>query len=169
MAVRSAISRCRAAALASSRLATLAQAISSTKPTAPHSTRSAGRRSPTICSEIGVRRTEKPLSVCGKSFARRWQMASSSALAAAMPMPGRSRPMVTKKRLVRSARMSTGSACGSQASGSSAKPKACGTSVPRGKAKRGGMTPTTVSGMPLSRILVPRTRGSAPKRRCHQW
>ncbi len=50
IAVRIAISRCRAVARASSRLARLAQAISSTKPTAPMSTSSAGRILPTTCS-----------------------------------------------------------------------------------------------------------------------
>ncbi len=52
-AVRTAISRSRAVARASSRLATLAQPIRSTKPTAPSRIRSAGRTSPTTCSASG--------------------------------------------------------------------------------------------------------------------
>ncbi len=53
-AVRTAISFERAAARASNRLATLAQAMSSTNPTAPSSTSSAGRTSPTARWASGV-------------------------------------------------------------------------------------------------------------------
>ncbi len=59
-AARTTISRPRAEARASSRLATLAQAMSRTKPTAPSRTKSVCRVSPTMASCRGVRRT--PLS-----------------------------------------------------------------------------------------------------------
>ena len=52
-AMRTAISRCRPAARASSRLATLAQAMSRTKTTAPSSSIKAGRRSPTNAASSG--------------------------------------------------------------------------------------------------------------------
>ena len=54
MAARTAISFCRARARESSRLATLAHAMSSTKPTAATSTTSERRTSPTTCSPSGT-------------------------------------------------------------------------------------------------------------------
>jgi hypothetical protein len=51
--VRTAISFCRASARASSRFATLAQAISSTSPTAPMSSHIFGRTLPTRSSSSG--------------------------------------------------------------------------------------------------------------------
>jgi len=59
-AVRSAISLRRDAARASSRLATLAQAMSSTTPTAPSNTNSARPVSPTISSRSRRTTVEKP-------------------------------------------------------------------------------------------------------------
>ena len=53
-ALRSAISRWREAARASMRLATLAQAISSTSPTAPSNSSSLGRVSPTTAWSMGT-------------------------------------------------------------------------------------------------------------------
>jgi hypothetical protein len=55
IATRTAISFWRDAARARSRFVTLAQAISSTSPTAAHSTTSAGWMPPRICSTIGCR------------------------------------------------------------------------------------------------------------------
>ena len=59
---RTEISRCRAEALASSRLAALAQAISSTMPTAPSRTRSNRRLDPTISLSSGMTSTFQPRS-----------------------------------------------------------------------------------------------------------
>ena len=60
MAARTAISFCREAARASNRLATLAQAISRTRPTAPSRISRAGRTSSTMNSRIGITATLSP-------------------------------------------------------------------------------------------------------------
>ncbi len=60
IAVRMAISRPRVVPRASSRLATLAQPISSTHPTAPSRISSAGRTLPTIRSVSGTASTRQP-------------------------------------------------------------------------------------------------------------
>ena len=59
-AARTAISCCRASARDSSRLATFAHAISSTKPTAPSSISSDRRTSPTTCSCSGTMLNVRP-------------------------------------------------------------------------------------------------------------
>ena len=59
MAVRTAISRWRASERASSRLATLAQAMSSTKATATISMSSAGRKLPTSSTSSGLTSTPR--------------------------------------------------------------------------------------------------------------
>ena len=76
-AVLMAISFSRDAARDNKRLATLAQAISSTSPTAPNSFSNVGRVSPTTCSCTGVRLTSKFAFVSGCSSLSRPAMVSN--------------------------------------------------------------------------------------------
>jgi hypothetical protein len=96
--------------------------MSSTNPTATHSTSSAGRTLLTICSPIGTSRTLQPRSESACCSARRRQMARSSAVAAATPVPGRRRPMAIALWLPRSWRTLSGSAIGTHISGSAVNP-----------------------------------------------
>ena len=92
-AARTASSRVRAVARASRRLATLAQQMSSTKPTTPRNSIDVTLRSlPIIVSCIGSSRTLRPALVCGNSRERPSATACRSDCAAAMPTPGWSRP-----------------------------------------------------------------------------
>ncbi len=92
-AVLMAISFRRDKVLASTRLATLAQAISRTKTTAPNNTSSAGRMSPTNCSRNGTTVAPHPLSSSGYCCSRRCEMLPSSALAWRISTPDLSRAM----------------------------------------------------------------------------
>ena len=92
-AARTASSRVRALARASSRLATLAQQISSTNPTTPRNSIDVSLRSlPIIESCIGSSRTPRPLLVCGNSRRGRSATADRSACAAPMATSGFIRP-----------------------------------------------------------------------------
>ena len=91
-AARTTISRPRAEARASSRLATLAQAMSRTKATAPSRTKSVCRVSPTMASCRGVRRTPLSALLRGYSAESRAAMPVISARAWASETPGASRP-----------------------------------------------------------------------------
>ena len=82
-------SRCRTDARTSSRFATLAQAMSSTNPTAVSSASSAGRTEPTSCSRSEITRTVQPAFDRGASRAMSAAIAARSASAAP---PWRSRP-----------------------------------------------------------------------------
>ena len=81
---RIAVSRRRDVARASSRFDTFAHAISSTRPTAPTSTSSAGFVSPTTASCTPASRTRQPLFVSGYAASSCALSASTSACAAAM-------------------------------------------------------------------------------------
>ena len=96
-ASRNAISFSRAAARASSKLATFAQAIRRTKPTAPSRMSNAGLMSPTISSCNGV--TVAPIRVLdlGYCFARRAAIVSISAWACLRPTPGFIRAITSRK------------------------------------------------------------------------
>ena len=88
-AVRIATSFCRAAARASSRFATLAQAIRRTKPTAPRSTNSAGRIVLVDTSPSGTSLSvQSGLNWFGNSFLRSSANAVMSRVACSVVMPG---------------------------------------------------------------------------------
>ena len=94
-AVRTAISFCRPVARVSSRLATLAHAISSTSVTDPSTTSTASRTSPTTDSTSGTTSMVKVRSRL--SFSRmRPAMAATSAFACAIVTPGFRRAMTLK-------------------------------------------------------------------------
>jgi hypothetical protein len=153
-AVRTATPFWRAADRASNMCATLAHAMSSTKPAAPSSTSSVGRTSPTTLSLSGV--TVTPPLVPGNSRSSRAVMVAISARACASVTPGASR---AKTRSVLSPRSVARSA-----SGSGAHSSAC-------VAQKGanwnsfGITPITAYGSPSSATMRPTTDGSAPKLR----
>ena len=92
MASRTLTSRSRVAARDSMRLATLAQPISSTAPTAASMIQSAVRSDlPTTCSGSGTR--FRPYAACvGSCSAMRFQVAAASARARSSVMSGASRP-----------------------------------------------------------------------------
>ncbi len=87
-ATRSANSRRRATERAKSRLATLAEATSRTKPTAPSSMKSAGRMLPKTSSSRDETLAPRSAFVSGCCSARRAAMASISACACASVTPG---------------------------------------------------------------------------------
>ena len=91
-AMRTAISLCRVAVRAVVRLATLAQAIRRTKPTAPNKIRSGRRVSPTTCSRRPTRPTPQPLS-SGACCTMRCAIVSISACACDRLTPGFIRAM----------------------------------------------------------------------------
>src|SRR5258708_4055869 len=91
--VRMAISFFRARVLASTRLATLAHAMRSTKATAPNKTSSAGRTSPTSCSRKGRSVAPQPLLSSGYCCSRRAEIALRSSLACATLTSGLRRPI----------------------------------------------------------------------------
>ncbi len=92
-AVRIAISLRRAKVFAKTRFATFAHAISKTKATAPKSTSSAGRMSPTSCSRKGIAVAPQPLSSAGYCCSSLVEIAPSSDLACSIATPGFRRPM----------------------------------------------------------------------------
>ena len=132
-AVRSAISSRREAARASSMWLTLAQAISSTKPTAPRSTSRAGRMSPTTFSRS--ERTCMSWLVPGNSRSSRLVMVAISAWACSRVTPGFNRANTRSEPPSRSARR---------------EPRARGAQSPAFVAQKGanlksrGITPITV-------------------------
>ena len=90
---RTASSRTRTVARASSRLATLAQQMRSTNPTTPRNSIDVSRRSlPTIESCIFSSATPRPLLVWANSRASPSAAAARSALAASIEIPGFNRP-----------------------------------------------------------------------------
>ena len=99
-APRIASSFCREAARVNSRLATLAQAISNTKQTAPSKISRGRVTSPTISSCIGTSRTPSP------SFAGYWRSSraaipSMSDCAVPRVTPARKRPMIVSQNVPR--------------------------------------------------------------------
>jgi hypothetical protein len=92
-AVRMTKSRCRALVRTSNKLATLAQAISNTKPTAPNKTNKAGRTGPTSWSRNGITATPMSRFVTGYCAPRRAAIDCISSFACATVRPGFRRPM----------------------------------------------------------------------------
>jgi len=146
---------CRAVERASRRLATLAQAISSTSKHAAarmaigHATM---LDAPSCALQIGTIRALIPWLVFGKARARRAATVAASAFASEMLTPGLSLTMASKCRASRS--RSRSSLIGTQRS--SATP---GKSPPNS----GGATPTMVTGYRLIGTVRPRTDLSAWK------
>ena len=91
-ALRTAISRTRAAPRASSRFETLPQAMSRTKPTAPSRTSRSSRAPPTIPSISGVARSSRSASSFGNRWRRLAAIAASCWSACCIDTPSRSRP-----------------------------------------------------------------------------
>ncbi len=177
---RTAISRRRAAARASSMLATLAQAMRRIRPTAAMSKAAAGVSMP---STMGWNRTERAgsnealrsLSMSGYSWASRATAVSTCALASSTVRPGARRPVTNSQRLPRcSRRVFPGegpcdwmplkfsfSTIMSGVQNSGARPGI----VPVNSA---GATPTMVYSTPLSSTRCPSTLGLPASRRCQK-
>ena len=119
---------------ASMRFDTLAQAMSSTSPTAPSSTHNVRPTAPTTCSCAGTSRTPHPALVSGCCRASSCAIVSSSDCAFASVAPGASRPMT---RYIRCGRVS--SAPASSVSGDHISTSRS----PGGNWNPLGMTPTT--------------------------
>ncbi len=97
-ALRSAISFLRSVARASRRLATFAQAMRSTRATAPWSATRLGRTSSTTMSPSGTTPTPRPAFVLGNSFSMRLAITARSDSAWDGLTPGRSRPIANRLR-----------------------------------------------------------------------
>ncbi len=153
-AARTAISLRRPRARVKRRLPTLAQAISSTRPTAASSIRSVGRTSPTIRSWSETTVPPQPAFSCGYSCSSRLEITSSSLLAAARSAPGASRATDCRLWFSRTARSASLSPRGTQIS--------LATGNHEARPKSAGMTPTIVYGSPFSCRDRPRTSAAAP-------
>ena len=150
-----AISRRRAVALASSRFATLAHAMSSTSATPASIATMNGRGPrPKTDSAGSARSTQSRLS---------GHVAASRAPNCAKPAPAW--PALTP-----SARRAITSSSRDRRDAASASPSCNGAHncAALGKAKSGGMTPMTSAGAPLIVTVRPTSDESAPNRRCHR-
>ena len=152
-AVRIAISPLRAVARASSRLATLPQAMSSTSPTAPRSTMSVRPTSPTTTWRYGTSRSLH-VSFSGYVCSSCRAMPSSSRCACPTVTPGARRPRPRRKWKRRTDVSSVPNGIGRH------------TCTLIMRSRSGGRTPMTVCGRPSMETLVPRTPGLPPKRCC---
>ena len=153
---RTAISRVRAAARASSRLATFAQHRSSTKPTTPSRNIDVVAKSlPTMPARTGSTITPVPLFASGYACASRSAMTFSSACAASIVTPGFSRATTSKARAARNVGMSGNW------------PDSVQISAGRENCTLSATTPTTVYGWPFSRTRRPTIEGSLLNRRRH--
>ena len=158
-ASRTAISRPRVEARASSRFAMLAHAISITNATAPSSRSRPGLMSPTTseCSVATVKRTSRFHS--GYCAARRAARSLAAAADCSSERPGSSRAIdcrITAPRdgFARSSRRGRHN---------------CASATRPGR-KLAGMTPITSCASPPSVMIRPMTAGSPPKRRSHkEW
>ena len=173
-AARTAISCCRATPRASSRLATLTQAMSSSRPTAANRISSdvvgmSGhlfaqgheRQAASLCAyagwscaaraangiHLGLRLTQAGFAVSRV----RWR-----------PARARSRDCQLDQPVPSSCARK---ASGSQTSVRPANGKNAGHSAPRGKSKSGGRMPMIVRASPLIAMRLPTSAGSPPKRR----
>ena len=157
IAARTATSRSRTVARASSRLATFVHVMTSRNAAAPNSANSAGRKKPTTSVASGTARAEYSPLVDGCSAPRRLVSARSSAFAASGVMPGLSRKIDSMK-------------CAPRLCCATSHVMRCHTSVSFGYWKPGGITPTTVKSGPLSAIVLPTIAGSPPNRSRHsRW
>ncbi len=158
-AERTASSDCRADARASSSEAMFTHVIRSTKATAPISTSSGRRTSPSSASRTGITVTSVQSRSSTSRSAIRRTMPVISLRAWSMLTPGARRPTTSRKRLQRPRPMPSSGIVdsGIQKSRRSA-----------GKVKSGGMTPSTVNGWPSIVSARPTIEGSLPKRRCQR-
>ncbi len=150
-ATRMLISLARCADRASSRLATFAHAMSSTKPTAPISARKINRIGPPFCRSLNVISIGvMPLFVVGYSSASLVVMDVNSASAWSRLTPGARRPNTWKLRALRSSGLTPG---GRWTSGTQR-------SLLLGNCRPSGMTPMMVGRKPLTVTVRPMTDGS---------
>ena len=156
-AMRMATSRWRSAPCATSRLTTLAQAISSTKMAeACHSPSTGPSPSSSIPRDNVITRTARSLLASGYCCRRRSPTMAISVRASGSDRPSRRRPMTVSER-----RSRTVACSGLNASGTH-------TSVPLGNSNPIGATPTTSYDSPSSTIVRPTIAGSPPNRRCQR-
>ena len=148
-AARSAISRRRVAARASSKLATLVHAINSTKPTAPSNNSSEERMFSVVRSCNPVSRDDHPALVSGYCRPRRSASASICACASPRVAVGLRRASTSTDRLSRFSALAL--VCIGTHS--------C---VRSGKSNPAGITPTTVTLLPLDVMRLPMMSGFAP-------
>jgi hypothetical protein len=147
---RIAVSRPRDAARASSRLAIFAQAISSTRLTAPSSTIADSPRFSLTSDRSGTTATAQPSS-CGVSRAMRRSIAESSAAARSAVTAGFSRPITPKSWPIRLRARRSASLHGTRRSEGT------------GDQNVRGMTPMIVYGSSSTIRRRPRTFGSSPR------
>ena len=165
-ASRTAISRCFASALTSVRLATLAQATSSTRAAAAATVHNVPAIPPVMSSRSGTREgrgrtwsmiwcVEMPETNVGKSSAARGSTAVKSRSASATVTPGlRRATALYSKPAPRGSRGSSGTGI-----------QTCVAAA--GKWKPDGMTPTIARETPFTSSMRPRIPGSAPSRARH--
>ena len=158
IAARSAISLCRPDARASRPLATLAQAINSTKVTIAISASSVPRTFATTLSSSGWMVMSRRAFVCGNARASDAAIALISAWAWVSVTPAFRRAKTRSERPDRSVERAASD------SGTHISARVCQNGAKR---KLDGMTPSTVYGSPSSEIERPTIRGSAANRRCH--
>jgi len=153
-AVRIDISRTRPLARASCRLATLAQAISRTKPVTPSNSQVYWDNKPPIRnSRRGITMVRQPVLVLGNCRSSRCAMASISVRACSTGTPGDNRATLNRIGAGRKRQTGGGKARGIQAS------------MAGGKSKPAGITPTTLTERPSIWTFLPTMPRSAAKRR----
>ena len=147
------ISRDRPAARASSRLATLAQAMSRTNSAVAMTMSGPGAvsRRPTCCSPNLTAVAWTPVLVCGYSRDCCAAIAASSALPSSAPTPSASRPKTSSVRASRGCPVRAGI----EASG-------CHSVCRNGNPNPSGMTPITTAGTPATFTVRPTAFISAP-------
>jgi hypothetical protein len=138
----------------SSRFATFAHAISSTKPTVPKSTSNPKRTSSTSRSCAPTTDVSGLLVVSAAAMA--CAMAVMFADAASMVTPSLRRPSTVNECRRRPASSFEPNTSGEYTSAG----------TPSGNRKLGGITPITVNGAPVSVIDLPTSPRSPPNRRC---
>ena len=154
---RTASSRCRVDDRARNRLVRFAQAISSTRPTAPSRMKAAGRTSRSSAAAHGVAvscQFSYSANCAFSDCSTRRATVASSAFACASVAPGASRASTLNWRTFR------GTCSGSPPHGSHR-------SVPM-TTRPGGITPTIETARPLTRIGRSRMPGSPPNRDCQR-
>ncbi len=134
------------------------QAIARTAPTAPSSSSSEPRTSPTTSSARAATSARTSRFVSGNAAASRSETARICARASSLATPGRRRATTFTSWSPRFARSSAGKAAGRRTDTGRVEPSAPGVTNP------GGRTPTTRRGSRSSRMVRPTIAGSAAKR-----
>ncbi len=162
-AARSDSSFSRAAARASCRFATFAQAMSSTTATNANTVTSTGWIAPTTSCLSGMMITPWPASLVGYSFARPATTPLRSACACASDTPRLSRATLhTRKRFPVGSTRVVRLAPGAEVTGSQTS-----SAPPIGSRKSAAVTPITTCGLPFRMSVRPTMFGSEPKRVAH--